>query len=83
MTGAPADSDATTTATEEELQLAPQPQAIGNPTRRETCDDDPLRGNPRDASDLSERFQCELGLRDRSMSCPARRRVHRIDDDVE
>eukprot|EP00959_Pyramimonas_sp_CCMP1952_P228626 4780113-Pyramimonas_sp.AAC.1 len=30
------------------------PRVIGNPTDMELIDDDPLRGNPRDAGDLSE-----------------------------
>eukprot|EP00959_Pyramimonas_sp_CCMP1952_P297526 6224360-Pyramimonas_sp.AAC.1 len=48
----------------------------------ELSDDDPLRGNPRDAGDLSERIQRKLGhveglqytfvASDRSLSCQER-----------
>eukprot|EP00959_Pyramimonas_sp_CCMP1952_P354263 7421822-Pyramimonas_sp.AAC.1 len=55
-------------ATEEELQVAPQPQVIRNPTCRATCDDDHLRGDPRDTGDLHERIQCELGHNEGSHS---------------
>eukprot|EP00959_Pyramimonas_sp_CCMP1952_P246988 5162140-Pyramimonas_sp.AAC.1 len=37
------------------------PRVIGNPTNTELIDGDPLRGSPRDAGDLSERVQYELG----------------------
>eukprot|EP00959_Pyramimonas_sp_CCMP1952_P230140 4811681-Pyramimonas_sp.AAC.1 len=56
LAGAPADSEATTPATEEEIQWMLYPRFIGYPTNMELSDDDPLRGNPRDVSDLSERI---------------------------
>eukprot|EP00959_Pyramimonas_sp_CCMP1952_P174039 3636433-Pyramimonas_sp.AAC.1 len=62
MAGAPADSEVTISATDEEIQLMLYPR----------------RGNPRDASDLFEHVQCEFGhdkafqyifvVADRSMS---------------
>eukprot|EP00959_Pyramimonas_sp_CCMP1952_P089705 1876835-Pyramimonas_sp.AAC.1 len=65
MAGAPAHSagcepgssdDGATPATGEGgLQMSLRPQVIGGPACRATGDDDPLRGNPRDAGDLSER----------------------------
>eukprot|EP00959_Pyramimonas_sp_CCMP1952_P301169 6301229-Pyramimonas_sp.AAC.1 len=61
MAGAPADSEVTIPATDEEIQLMLYHRVIGNPTDMELSDDDPLRGNPRGASDLSERIQYELG----------------------
>eukprot|EP00959_Pyramimonas_sp_CCMP1952_P236141 4935055-Pyramimonas_sp.AAC.1 len=54
MAGTPADSESTTPATDEEMQAMLYPRACGNPTDMELIDDDPLRGNPRDAGDLSE-----------------------------
>eukprot|EP00959_Pyramimonas_sp_CCMP1952_P367522 7697992-Pyramimonas_sp.AAC.1 len=90
MAGAPADSDATMPASEEELQLAFQPQVIGGPAREEPYDDEPMRGSPRGTGDFSERIQCELGrnegshfafvLRDRSSIRLPWRRVYRADD---
>eukprot|EP00959_Pyramimonas_sp_CCMP1952_P436663 9143500-Pyramimonas_sp.AAC.1 len=47
-------------ATDEEVQLVLCPRATGNPTDMELCDDDSLRGSPRDASAFSGRVQCEL-----------------------
>eukprot|EP00959_Pyramimonas_sp_CCMP1952_P126346 2642643-Pyramimonas_sp.AAC.1 len=61
MAGAPADSDSTIPATDEEVHAMLYPRAIGNQTNAESVDDDPLRGSPRDAGDLSERIQSELG----------------------
>eukprot|EP00959_Pyramimonas_sp_CCMP1952_P395388 8284816-Pyramimonas_sp.AAC.1 len=61
MAGAVADSDSTTPATDEEAPAILHPRVIGNPTNTESIDDDPLRGNSRDAGDLSERVQYELG----------------------
>eukprot|EP00959_Pyramimonas_sp_CCMP1952_P293657 6141579-Pyramimonas_sp.AAC.1 len=60
MAGAPADSEATIPATEEEMQMMLHPQVVGNPINIEPSGDDPWRGSPRDAGDLSERTQCEL-----------------------
>eukprot|EP00959_Pyramimonas_sp_CCMP1952_P141321 2957980-Pyramimonas_sp.AAC.1 len=58
------------------------PRVIGHLTNAESIDDDPLRGSPRDAGDLSERIQYELGhneefqytsvASDRSASNPGR-----------
>eukprot|EP00959_Pyramimonas_sp_CCMP1952_P005671 118958-Pyramimonas_sp.AAC.1 len=70
MAGAPAHSDGhepdssvdgARPAAEVELEFAFRPQVIGNPARSVACDDDPLRGNPRDAGDLPERAQCGSG----------------------
>eukprot|EP00959_Pyramimonas_sp_CCMP1952_P023413 492121-Pyramimonas_sp.AAC.1 len=61
MAGTPADSDSTTPATDEDAHAILYPEVIGSPTNTESIDDDPLRGNPRDAGDLSERIQYELG----------------------
>eukprot|EP00959_Pyramimonas_sp_CCMP1952_P396029 8297847-Pyramimonas_sp.AAC.1 len=47
LAGAPADSEATFPATEEEAQMMLHPQVIGNPTNMESNDDDLLRENPR------------------------------------
>eukprot|EP00959_Pyramimonas_sp_CCMP1952_P338839 7096060-Pyramimonas_sp.AAC.1 len=60
MAGAPANSEAIIPAAEEEMPLMLHLQVIGNPIDRELCDDDPPRGNPRNAGDVSERIQCEL-----------------------
>eukprot|EP00959_Pyramimonas_sp_CCMP1952_P199193 4166429-Pyramimonas_sp.AAC.1 len=49
VAGAPADSVSTIPATDEEIHAMLYPRAIGNPTNAELIDDDPLRGNPRDA----------------------------------
>eukprot|EP00959_Pyramimonas_sp_CCMP1952_P174439 3645584-Pyramimonas_sp.AAC.1 len=46
------------------MQLMLYPRVIGSPTYLELSDGDPLRGSPRDASDLSERIQYELGHRE-------------------
>eukprot|EP00959_Pyramimonas_sp_CCMP1952_P363368 7609162-Pyramimonas_sp.AAC.1 len=46
---------------DEEMHAMLYHRAIGNPTNAEVIDDDPLRGSPRDAGDLSERVQYELG----------------------
>eukprot|EP00959_Pyramimonas_sp_CCMP1952_P077591 1621859-Pyramimonas_sp.AAC.1 len=43
------------------MQLMLYPRVIGRPADMELSDDDPLRENPRDASYLSERIQCEPG----------------------
>eukprot|EP00959_Pyramimonas_sp_CCMP1952_P320489 6706698-Pyramimonas_sp.AAC.1 len=51
MAGAPADSEATTPAREEEIQLTFYPRAFDNPTNMELSDDGPVRGSPRDAGD--------------------------------
>eukprot|EP00959_Pyramimonas_sp_CCMP1952_P060749 1268934-Pyramimonas_sp.AAC.1 len=59
--GAPADSEATIPATDEEIQAMLYPRVIGNPTDMELVDGDPLRGNPRDAGDSSACIQYELG----------------------
>eukprot|EP00959_Pyramimonas_sp_CCMP1952_P431522 9037425-Pyramimonas_sp.AAC.1 len=61
MAGAPADSDSTILATGEEDHAVPYPRVIENPTDTESIDDDLLRGSPRDAGDLSERIQYEVG----------------------
>eukprot|EP00959_Pyramimonas_sp_CCMP1952_P256012 5347421-Pyramimonas_sp.AAC.1 len=61
MAGAPADSESTILATDEEIHAMFYPRVIGKPTDMEIIDGDPLRGNPRDAGDLSERMQYELG----------------------
>eukprot|EP00959_Pyramimonas_sp_CCMP1952_P091907 1923806-Pyramimonas_sp.AAC.1 len=61
MAGAPADSESTIPAPDEEIQAMLYPRVTGNPTDMELIDDDLLRGNPRDAGDLSERIQYELG----------------------
>eukprot|EP00959_Pyramimonas_sp_CCMP1952_P151323 3166258-Pyramimonas_sp.AAC.1 len=45
VAGAPADSEATIPATDEEIQLMLYPRVIGNPTTTELSDDGPLRGN--------------------------------------
>eukprot|EP00959_Pyramimonas_sp_CCMP1952_P076016 1588532-Pyramimonas_sp.AAC.1 len=37
------------------------PRAVEDPTNVELIDGNPLRGNPRDAGDLSGRIQYELG----------------------
>eukprot|EP00959_Pyramimonas_sp_CCMP1952_P448878 9399390-Pyramimonas_sp.AAC.1 len=37
------------------------PRVIGNPADIGLIDDDPLRGRPRDAGELSESIQYELG----------------------
>eukprot|EP00959_Pyramimonas_sp_CCMP1952_P403754 8460647-Pyramimonas_sp.AAC.1 len=58
------------------------PRAVGNLINTELIDDDPLRGNPRDVGDLSERIQYEFAQNeefqytsvasDRSASSPRR-----------
>eukprot|EP00959_Pyramimonas_sp_CCMP1952_P370921 7768295-Pyramimonas_sp.AAC.1 len=65
MAGALADIEVIISATDEEIQLVLYARLIGTPTNMELSDDDPVRGNPRDASDLSERIQCELGHNER------------------
>eukprot|EP00959_Pyramimonas_sp_CCMP1952_P028235 592542-Pyramimonas_sp.AAC.1 len=82
MAGAPADSESTTSAADEEIHAMLYPRVIGNPTYMELIDDDPLRGSARDAGDLSERFQyeprhneelqCTLVASDRYMSSQGR-----------
>eukprot|EP00959_Pyramimonas_sp_CCMP1952_P039980 836095-Pyramimonas_sp.AAC.1 len=72
MAGSPADSEAIIPATEEEIQLILYPRVLGNPTNTELSDDDPLRGNPRDVSDLSERIQCVVVIVFFSSSLTAR-----------
>eukprot|EP00959_Pyramimonas_sp_CCMP1952_P041658 871458-Pyramimonas_sp.AAC.1 len=64
MAGAPADSEATFLATEEGKQLMLYPWVIGNPTDMDLSDDDPVWGNPRDVSDLSDSIQCGPGHSD-------------------
>eukprot|EP00959_Pyramimonas_sp_CCMP1952_P040316 843282-Pyramimonas_sp.AAC.1 len=56
MAGAPADSEATIAATEEDMQRVLYLRSIGSPTKMELSGDDPLRGKPPDVSDLSERI---------------------------
>eukprot|EP00959_Pyramimonas_sp_CCMP1952_P041077 858853-Pyramimonas_sp.AAC.1 len=68
MAGAPADSETIIPATEEEMQLMLYPRVLGKPTNMELSDGDPLRGNPRDVSDLSERIQYGLG-RNAGLQC--------------
>eukprot|EP00959_Pyramimonas_sp_CCMP1952_P315884 6611453-Pyramimonas_sp.AAC.1 len=61
MAEAPADTEVTILATDEEIQAMLYPRATGNPTDMELGDDDPLRGNLRCAGDLSERVHYEFG----------------------
>eukprot|EP00959_Pyramimonas_sp_CCMP1952_P298213 6237601-Pyramimonas_sp.AAC.1 len=61
MAGAPANSEATISATDEEIQLMLHPRVIGNPTNMEWSDEGLLRGSPRDVRYVSERIQYEPG----------------------